>query len=102
MTSGDVTAILFPSILHHKGSVTEWMNKEKQKATARSVGLNVVHSFNIEISKGNYHIPTDIRFPCFTKTKSYLPGCKHTLHRCDNKDRTIGKILTDFKNQDKH
>ena len=75
---------LFPHIRNTQGAITDWMNKEKQKAWASSVGLNVVESKNVIITDRKYELPVGIHYPCFTKTRAYVTGYKHTLHRCDN------------------
>ena len=75
---------LFQHIHHSQGAVVEWMNKEKQKKLAQSVGMNVAASINIVIVNRTYEIPADVHYPCFTKTRSFTSGYKHTLHRCEN------------------
>ena len=82
---------LFPHIGNKQGAVVDWMNKEKQKELARTVGLNVVNSISIKMEGQDIQIPTSIHYPCFTKTRSYTIGTKHTLKRCDNE-----KELRDF------
>ena len=74
----------YPHIRNHQGLVTEWMNKEKQKSLAYKIGLNVAESVNVVLNDGKYQLPNDIEYPCFTKTRAYTGGYKHTLHRCDN------------------
>ena len=74
---------LFQHINHIQGAIVEWMNKEKQKKLAHQFGLNVAGSTNIEIVNGSYELPADVHYPCFTKTRSYTPGYKYTLHRCN-------------------
>ena len=75
---------LFQHIRHTQGSIVEWMNKEKQKKLARQIGLNVANSTNIEIINRSYELPANVHYPCFTKTRSFTPGYKYTLHRCNN------------------
>lgn len=75
---------LFPHIRNTQGAITEWMNKEKQKAWASSVGLNVVESKNVIITDRKYELPIGIHYPCFTKTREYVSGYKQTLHRCND------------------
>ncbi|MBR5686544.1 MAG: hypothetical protein IKX36_01125 [Prevotella sp.] len=87
---------LFPHIHMRQGAITEWMNKEKQKAVAKSVGLNVVNSCSVEIKDGEYHLPDSITFPCFTKTREYISRYKHTLHRCAD-EKELRKVMDDFK-----
>lgn len=87
---------LFPHIHMRQGAVTEWMNKEKQKALAKSVGLNVANSNNVEIKDGEYHLPEGITCPCFTKTREYRSRYKHTLHRCKD-EKELRKVLDGLK-----
>ena len=75
---------LFQHIHHTQGAIVEWMNKEKQKKLARQIGLNVANSTNIEIINRSYELPANVHYPCFTKTRSFTPGYKYTLHRCNN------------------
>ena len=75
---------LFPFINKDQGSIVDWMNKEKQKALAHEVGLNIVESKSIEVKDGNFSIPSVINYPCFTKTRAYIQGTKKTLKRCNN------------------
>ena len=102
---------LFPHIKMQQGALVEWMNKEKQKKLAKAIGLNVVNSFNIEIKDNTYTFPSDIKYPCFTKTQAYQKGYKGTLHRCDNdvelravmdllskRYRNITIMVEDYKN----
>lgn len=84
---------LFQHIDNRQGAVTEWMNKEKQKGWASKCGLNVVKSTNIKITNHQYGgIPTDISYPCFTKTREYTTGYKQTLHRC-NSEKELKTVL---------
>lgn len=90
---------LFSHICHQQGAIVEWMNKEKQKALAQKVGLNIVNSRSFELRNGNYLLPSDISYPCFTKTRAYLPGCKKTLKRCNNESELkefIGELGNEF------
>ena len=103
----------FPHIQYRQGAVTEWMNKEKQKELAKSLGINVARANIVEITNGQYHLPADITYPCFTKTRAYIAGCKDTLHQCsDEKElrdifdqlckrfQRLTVMVEDFKNID--
>ena len=83
---------LFQHIHHSQGAIINWMNKEKQKMLASQFGLNVADSIDIEINNRAYEIPVDVHYPCFTKTKSFTSGYKHTLHRCNN-EQELRKVL---------
>lgn len=85
---------LFSHVHYQQGAIVEWMNKELQKNLAKRIGLNITNSTSIEIKEGCYSIPADISYPCFTKTRAYLPGCKHTLKRCNTESE-----LKDFVRQ---
>lgn len=89
---------LFSHIQHRQGAVVEWMNKEKQKELAQTVGLNVVKSCSIEIKDAQYVIPSGLHYPCFTKTRAYLPGCKYTLNKCNN-EAELAKFLDGLSNR---
>ena len=92
---------LFSHIHHRQGAIVEWMNKEKQKTLADKVGINITESCNIEIREGQFLIPQGINYPCFTKTREYLPGCKHTLKKCDSESTLIefvGSMAKKFMN----
>lgn len=75
---------LFPHIHNSQGAITEWMNKEKQKKSASDVGLRVAKSIDVEITNRKYHIPSNVSYPCFTKTREFATGYKSTLKRCNN------------------
>ena len=75
-----------PHIKGEQGAITGWMNKEKQKELARRVGLNVANSIDIEIENGVFHIPSNISYPCFTKTRTFTSGYKQTLQKCEDED----------------
>lgn len=83
---------LFSHIHYCQGAIVEWMNKEQQKNLAKKIGLNITNSTSIEVKDGCYSIPADISYPCFTKTRAYLPGCKQTLKRCNNESELNGFI----------
>lgn len=92
---------LFPHIQMRQGAAVEWMNKEKQKSMAEAIGLNVVHSYNIEIKEHTYTFPSEARYPCFTKTRAYVNGYKGTLHRCDDEAELRGvmdALSTKYRN----
>lgn len=84
---------LFPYFLSPNQCIGQWMNKEKQKKLAKELGIRVANAVSIDVSKGTFEIPDIIRYPCFTKTRSYLKGTKQTLQKCDNK-----KQLREFIN----
>lgn len=88
----------YPHIRNHQGLVTEWMNKEKQKSLARRIGFNIAESVNVELNDGIYQLPNDIKYPCFTKTRAYTGGYKHTLHRCDD-EASLRKVLDNLANK---
>lgn len=76
---------LFPHIHNKQGAITDWMDKERQKALAKEVMLNVANSSVIDIINEKYDLPANINYPCFTKTlKCNTTGYKHTLHRCND------------------
>lgn len=88
-------SFLFPHIHYTPGAITEWMDKEKQKAAAKSAGLNVAYSTNVVIKNGNFVLPAHINYPCFTKTRACVTtGYKHTLHKCEDE-----KALRSFLNK---
>lgn len=86
---------LFQHIQHHQGAITEWMNKEKQKELAQQIGLNIAKSIDIEIVNKKYEMPSNVHYPCFTKTRAFTPGYKHTLHRC-NSENELREVLNDL------
>ena len=73
-----------PNIQGEQGAITNWMNKERQKEFAESVGLHIAYSVDVHICNKTYCMPEAIHYPCFTKTRSYVSGYKQTLHRCNN------------------
>lgn len=89
---------MFPHIHMTQGAVSEWMNKELQKNLAKAVGLNVADAINVEIKNGQYQLPKNTKYPCFTKTRAYVGGYKGTLHRCDD-EQTLRKVLDSLSNK---
>ncbi len=87
-----------PNIRHQQGAITDWMNKEKQKALAEACGLNVANSTHVDIINGAYQLPDGIHYPCFTKTRAYTTGYKQTLHKCDN-EQELRHVLTSLGNK---
>lgn len=83
---------LLPNIHEEQGAIIEWMNKDVQKVHAVKCGLNVVDSKTIEICKGSYILPVGIKYPCFTKTQSYIKGTKKFLRKCNN-EADLLKVL---------
>lgn len=75
---------LFPQINDEPGAIVAWMDKERQKKAAESVGLNVAHGRILDIIDGKFEITGDIRYPCFPKPLVTIFGGKNGLKRCDN------------------
>ena len=74
---------LFPHIRHTPGAVVAWMNKMRQKETARKVGLPVARGLVIEVVDGEYQLPEEVPYPCFPKPLLTLVGAKTGMGRCD-------------------
>lgn len=74
----------FPHISNGSGSIAHWMDKIHQKDMARNVGLNVADGIVINIKDGEYVIPDDVAYPCYTKPLATMNGGKGGMHRCDN------------------
>lgn len=77
---------LFPHINHQTGAVVAWMDKVRQKETARSVGLNVAEGWIIDVTNGEYTIPAEIKYPCFPKPLATIVGGKGGLRKCNTKE----------------
>lgn len=76
---------LFPHILHQPGKIEYWMDKTHQKELARNVGLNVADLQHvIEIIDGQYTIPSNLNYPCFSKPLATMNGGKGGMRRCNN------------------
>ena len=65
---------LFPHIHHTAGEVVKWMNKERQKQLAESIGLNVVKGQVVGVHNGSYSFPNNVSYPCFTKPLATING----------------------------
>lgn len=85
---------VFPHIVNDPDSLRYWMNKSNQKLVAAQVGLNHAHSNIIEIRNGNYSIPANIKYPCFTKPSVSIVGGKQFFRKCDSASEL--KELLDF------
>lgn len=75
-----------PHIANISKSIRHWMDKEKQKELARTIGLNVPDSHVVDIKNGVYTLPEGIGYPCFTKALITLVGGKTWFNRCDNRE----------------
>lgn len=73
-----------PYIMKGRGTVEEWMDKTRQKALAKNLGLNVVDAKIFEVSNRSFVIPDDIHYPCFVKPLVSIVGGKSGLRRCDS------------------
>ncbi|MBO4827661.1 MAG: ATP-grasp domain-containing protein [Prevotella sp.] len=92
---------LFPRMINHQESVIDWMDKVKQKALAKEVGLNVVESQLIEVNNGSYKIPQAINYPCFVKPLVSVVGGKSGLKRCANEtalQKHIDVVIQKYQN----
>lgn len=78
---------IVPHIGHRKGAVFEWMNKQKQKDLAISMGLNVAKSWIVSVVHGSYNLPGDIQYPCFPKPLATIEGGKSGLKKCDTPEQ---------------
>lgn len=76
-------AFVFPHIRHTQGEVTKWMDKDRQKELARTVGLHVAGARVVDVIGGKYKLPAGIVYPCFPKPLVTLMGDKY-MKRCDN------------------
>ena len=77
---------LFPHINHQTGAVVAWMDKVRQKETARHVGLNVAEGWIIDVTNGEYTIPEEIKYPCFPKPLATIVGGKGGLRKCNTEE----------------
>ena len=75
---------MFPNINGKQGAVVSWMDKEKQKNLAKTIGLNVAQSNSIRISNRKYDLPSAIKYPCFIKAQSFVLNSKDLMHQCGN------------------
>lgn len=77
---------LFPHINHQTGAVVAWMDKVRQKEIARRVGLNVAEGWIIDVTNGEYTIPSEINYPCFPKPLATIVGGKGGLRKCNTEE----------------
>lgn len=83
----------FPNINNETGAVVAWMDKVKQKQTAKALGLGVAEGWVIEVKNGQYTIPKELRYPCFPKPLATIVGGKNGLRRCDNENE-LRSVIT--------
>lgn len=95
---------LFPHILHQSGKIEYWMDKTHQKELAKEVGLNVADLQQvIEIKDGQYTIPSNLNYPCFSKPLSTINGGKGGMKRCNNEGEladALDDIIIQYKIRD--
>lgn len=82
----------FPRILGERDSITEWMDKSRQKELARQVGLNVANARIVDITDGRYVIPSDVNYPCYTKPLATMNGGKGGMQRCGNEIELVSAL----------
>lgn len=85
----------FPHIIDRLGTISYWMDKSHQKEMARSVGLNVADARIVEVKNGVYSIPSDMKYPCYTKPLATMNGRKLGMRRC-NDNKELASALDDF------
>ena len=85
---------LIPNVNHTAGSIRVWMDKNRQKVLADSLGLNYARSNTIKVQKDGYIIPCGIHYPCFTKPQVTITGGKQYFRKCDNEGQL--RELLDF------
>ena len=95
---------LFPHIPHQPGKIEYWMDKTHQKELARNVGLNVADLQQvIEIKDGQYTIPSNLNYPCFSKPLATMNGGKGGMRRCNNAQElaeALDYIIKQYKIKD--
>jgi carbamoylphosphate synthase large subunit len=71
------------------------MDKSHQKEVAKSVGFDVADARVLEINNGVYSIPSNIKYPCYTKPLATVNGGKCGMRRCNNNNE-LAAALDDF------
>lgn len=71
--------LILPGI-PEQGLLTSWMDKEKMTELAASLGLNIPRTW--VVSKDA--IPSDLEYPCVTKSMSSVKNGKSEFHLCNN------------------
>ena len=84
-----------PNIKGLQGGLIEWMDKNKQKELASSLGLAIADSTIIHITRGKGKIPNNIQYPVFTKPLCSIEGGKIGLCKCDN-NQDLEKVIKQF------
>lgn len=75
-----------PHIAHTAGAAVLWMDKTRQKALAKEVGLNVANSTVVNLAEDSFHLPESIVFPCFSKPLMSEECGKIGLGRCESEE----------------
>ena len=89
---------IFPNIYGKQGAIISWMDKEKQKKLAKTLGLYVAESNSIRIENGKFAIPSTIKYPCFIKPQSFVLNSKDLLYKCSN-EKELKKTLHSICNK---
>ena len=75
---------LMPHVNHKQGAMLRIMDKNYQKELASGVGMNTAKGWICNYTNGQYTIPEDITYPCFTKPQeSYNGQLKQYMKKCD-------------------
>ena len=76
---------LVPNVHKKQGGILKLMDKDLQKRMAQKIGARVAKGWLCQEMNGEYVIPEDITYPCFTKPQeSYPKPLKYLQKRCDN------------------
>ena len=86
---------LTPHVGHRQSAMLRIMDKDYQKILARAAGANVAEGWVCRYAEGEYMIPEEITFPCFTKpVESHTGALKPYLKRCDNREQLKALLQT--------
>ena len=95
---------LFPHIIHQPGKIEYWLDKTHQKELAREVGLNTADLQQvIEIKDGQYTIPSNLNYPCFSKPLATMNGGKGGMRRSNDEEElaeALDYIIIEYKIKD--
>lgn len=93
MHQEELEGFLVPTVKNTTGTLTDLMDKAKQKELAAGSGLTVVNGWSIPIgSDGSYQIPKEVVYPCYTKPQISIGSPKTYIKKCAD-ERELKQLL---------
>lgn len=90
-----------PSCCDTPGRLTEYMDKAVQKQAALKAHLKAAKGWTVDIVSGEYSVPENMSYPCFTKPQMSAFSPKTYIKKCSSEEElraVLDKIAADGDN----